>query len=77
MLAYSYPLLSVFWTMLMFAGLVLWIFIVIWTFIDNVRRRDHSGFAKAMWFLFIVFVPVIGVLAYLLTRPRDVDVIVA
>jgi len=77
MLAYSYPLLSVFWTMLMFAGLVLWIFIVIWTFIDNFRRRDHSGFAKAMWFLFIVFVPVIGVLAYLLTRPRDVDVIVA
>ena len=77
MLAYSYPLLSVFWTLLMFAGLVLWIFIVIWTFIDNFRRRDHSGFAKAMWFLFIVFVPVIGVLAYLLTRPRDVDVIVA
>ena len=77
MLAYSYPLLSVFWTLLMFAGFVLWIFIVIWTFIDNFRRRDHSGFAKAMWFLFIVFVPVIGVLAYLLTRPRDVDVIVA
>ncbi len=77
MLAYSYPLLSVFWTMLMFAGLVLWIFIVIWTFIDNFRRRDHSGIAKAMWFLFIVFVPVIGVLAYLLTRPREVDVIVA
>ena len=77
MLAYSYPLLSVFWTLLMFAGFVLWIFIVIWTFIDNFRRRDHSGFAKAMWFLVIVFVPVIGVLAYLLTRPRDVDVIVA
>ena len=76
MLAYSYPLLSVFWTLLMFAGLVLWIFIVIWTFIDNFRRRDHSGLAKAMWFLFIVFVPVIGVLAYLITRPREVDVIV-
>lgn len=77
MLAYSYPLLSVFWTLLMFAGLVLWIFIVIWTFIDNFRRRDHSGLAKAMWFLFIVFVPVIGVLAYLIARPREVDVIVA
>ena len=77
MLAYSYPLLSVFWTLLMFAGLVLWIFIVIWTFIDNFRRRDHSGLAKAMWFLFIVFVPVIGVVAYLITRPREVDVIVA
>jgi len=77
MLAYSYPLLSVFWTLLMFAGLVLWIFIVIWTFIDNFRRRDHGGLAKAMWFLFIVFVPVIGVVAYLITRPQEIDVVVA
>ncbi len=76
MLAYSYPLLSVFWTLLMFAGFVLWIFIVVWTFIDNFHRKDHSGLAKAMWFLFIVFVPVIGVLAYLIARPRDVDVVV-
>ena len=38
MLAYSYPLLSVFWTLLMFAGFVLSIFIVIWAFIDNSRR---------------------------------------
>ena len=77
MLAYSYPLLSVFWTLLMFAGFVLWIFIVIWTFIDNFRRRDHGGLAKAMWFLFIVFVPVIGVVAYLISRPREIDVVVA
>ncbi len=77
MLAYSFPLLSVFWSLLMFAGFVLWIFIVVWTFIDNFRRKDHSGVAKALWFLFIVFVPVIGVLVYLIARPRDVDVVVA
>jgi hypothetical protein len=77
LLAYDYPLLSVFWSILVFGMWFLWIFIVIWTFIDNFRRSDHSGWAKALWFLFIVFVPVIGVLCYLVTRPVDPYVIVA
>ncbi len=76
LLAYSYPLLGVIWTLLVFAGLVLWIFIVIWCFIDNFRRRDHGGVAKALWFLFIVFVPVIGVIAYLITKPSAADLVV-
>jgi hypothetical protein len=49
---------------------------VIWCFIDNFRRKDHHGFAKALWFLFIVFVPIIGVFSYLITRPVTVDVLV-
>ena len=76
MLAYDYPLLGVFWSLLMFSLLVLWIVIVIWVFIDNFRRTDHHGVAKALWFLFIVFIPVIGVVAYLIARPADPDVIV-
>lgn len=76
MLAYDYPLLGVFWSLFMFALLVLWIFIVISVFIDNFRRTDHHGFAKAMWFLFIVFVPFIGVFCYVLTRPVDPFVVV-
>ncbi len=76
MFAYDYPLLGVFWSLLMFSLMVLWIFIVIWVFIDNFRRHDHSGWAKALWFLAIVFIPVIGVLAYLVTRPADPYVIV-
>ena len=76
MLAYDYPLLSVFWSIFMFALLVLWIFIVIWAFVDNFRRTDHHGVAKAMWFLFIVFVPIIGVFSYIITRPVDPYVIV-
>ena len=76
MFAYDYPLLSVFWSILWFALFVLWIFIVIWVFIDNFRRTDHSGWAKALWFLFIVFVPVIGVLAYIIARPADPYVVV-
>jgi phage shock protein PspC (stress-responsive transcriptional regulator) len=71
MLAYDYPLLSVLWSMLLFAGLAFWLFIVIWVFVDNFRRTDHSGWAKALWFLVIVFVPVIGVLAYIIARPAN------
>ncbi len=76
MLAYDFPLLGVFWSLLEFAVLVIWIIIVIRVFIDNFERRDHGGFAKAMWTLFIVFVPVIGVIAYIITRPREVEVVV-
>jgi hypothetical protein len=75
LLAYTYPLLSIIWTLLVFAGLVLWIFIVIWVFIDNFRRRDHGGVVKALWFVFIVFVPVIGVIAYLIARPPAADLV--
>jgi hypothetical protein len=71
MLAYDYPLLGVFWSILLFALFALWVFVVIWVFIDDFRRTDHSGWAKALWVLFIIFVPVIGVFAYLVTRPVD------
>jgi len=74
-LAYSYPLLGLIWTIIVFAAVVLWIFIVIWVFIDNFRRRDHGGVAKALWLLFIVFVPVIGVIAYLIARPPEADLV--
>jgi hypothetical protein len=76
MLAYDYPLLGVFWSIVIFGLWMLWIFIVIWCFIDNFRRRDHHGIAKALWFLFIVFVPIIGVFSYLVTRPPTVDAVV-
>ena len=73
MFAYDYPLLGVFWTIALFSGFVLWIFIVVWALFDNFRRKDHSGFAKALWFLFILFLPIIGVFTYLVARPSDVD----
>ncbi len=77
MLAYDYPILGVFWSLLMFSLFVLWIFVVIWVFIDNFRRHDHHGFAKALWLLFIIFIPVIGVCAYLIARPADPEAVAA
>jgi len=74
MIAYSFPLLSLFWSMLMFAGLVLMIFLIVWCFIDNFRRKDHHGAAKAAWTIIILLVPVIGAIVYILVRPAEVDV---
>ena len=69
MFAYDYPLLGVFWSLVLFSLMVLWIFIVIWAFIDNFRRRDHSGWAKAGWAFVIIILPLLGTLIYLVARP--------
>jgi len=64
----SYPLLNLFWTMCIFFLWVIWIWILIWVFIDIFRSHDLSGWAKALWFLFVLFIPIIGVLVYLIVR---------
>ena len=64
----SYPLLNLFWTMCILFLWVIWIWILIWVFIDIFRSHDLSGGAKALWFVFVLFIPVIGVLAYLIAR---------
>ncbi len=64
----SYPLLSVFWSIFEFFLWVIWIWILIMVFIDIFRSHDLSGVAKALWFLFVLFIPLIGVLVYLIVR---------
>ena len=64
----NYPLLDIFLTMLWFFFLCLWIFLVVWTIISIFRRRDLSGWAKAAWLVFVVFIPLLGVVAYLVAR---------
>ena len=68
MLAYTYPLLNLFWTMLLFFGFVVWIWLLIVVFGDIFRSHDMGGFAKALWVLLVIFLPLIGVLIYLITR---------
>jgi uncharacterized membrane protein YjgN (DUF898 family) len=72
MLAYSYPILGVFWSMLIFFGFVVVIWVVIWCFVDDFRRSDHSGLAKAGWAVLIIFLPLIGSLIYMIARPAQV-----
>ena len=64
----SYPLLSVFWTIFEIFLWVIWIWILIWVFMDIFRSHDLSGWAKALWFIFVLFIPLIGVLVYLIAR---------
>ena len=64
----SYPLLNIFWSMLFFFLWVIWIWILIMVFIDIFRSHDLSGVAKAVWFVFVLFIPLIGVLVYLIVR---------
>jgi NADH:ubiquinone oxidoreductase subunit 6 (subunit J) len=71
--AYTYPLLSIFWTMLIFAGIVLVLFLIIYALIDNFSRHDHSGWAKAGWCILIIFLPFLGTLIYYITRSVEVD----
>ena len=66
--SYSYPLLAVFWTILMIFVWVVWIWILIRIFVDIFRSRDLSGGAKALWILFVLFIPLVGVVVYLIAR---------
>jgi hypothetical protein len=70
MLAYDYPLLGVFWSLIFLFMFVMVGFVVIYTLVDNFRRPDHSGPAKAGWALLIVVLPLLGALIYIVSRPE-------
>lgn len=71
LLAYDWTFLSVFWAMLLFFAWVIWIWLLIMVLWDNFTRHDHSGLAKAGWTLFVIFLPLLGVLVYMITRPAS------
>jgi ABC-type multidrug transport system fused ATPase/permease subunit len=73
MLAYDYPLLGIFWTMLWFFLFFIWIWILISVFADIFRSQDLGGFAKALWVIFVVVVPFLGVLIYLIARGKSMQ----
>jgi ABC-type multidrug transport system fused ATPase/permease subunit len=66
--SYSYPVLGAFWTVLEVFLWVLWIWVLIYVFMDIFRSRDLSGWGKALWFVFVLILPLIGVLVYLIAR---------
>ncbi|MGH3196419.1 MAG: SHOCT domain-containing protein [Streptosporangiaceae bacterium] len=64
----SYPLLNIFWTMFEFFLWIVWIWIFVMVIFDIFRSHDLSGWAKALWVLFVAIIPLIGVLVYLIVR---------
>jgi hypothetical protein len=67
-IAASYPFLNVLWDILIFFAWVIFIWIAITVLIDVFRRHDVSGWAKAAWVVFVVILPWIGVLTYLIVN---------
>jgi ABC-type multidrug transport system fused ATPase/permease subunit len=68
MLASSYPVLDAFLTILYFFLFVIWIWLLISVFVDIFRSHDLSGWAKALWVIFIIVLPFLGVFVYLIAR---------
>jgi Zn-dependent protease with chaperone function len=69
----GYPALNVFWTIIEIFLWVLWFWILIMIFIDIFRSSDLSGWGKALWFLFVLLIPLIGVLVYLIVRGHSMQ----
>ena len=70
MLAYDYPLMGVFWTMLWFFVFFVWLMLLFRVFADIFRSHDMGGFAKALWVIFVIIFPFLGVFVYLIARGR-------
>ena len=71
-IAADYPFLNILWSMLIFVGFIMWIWLAIMVFMDIFRRRDIGGFAKAIWIIFIIFIPLLGVLVYLIAYHQGI-----
>jgi len=67
-LAYTYPLLSIFWTMLEIFFFIIWIYLLFIVFVDIFRSQDMGGLAKALWIIFVIVLPYLGVFVYLIAR---------
>jgi ABC-type multidrug transport system fused ATPase/permease subunit len=68
MIASSWPILDWFLTMLYFFLFIIWIWLLITVFIDIFRSRDMGGWAKALWVIFVIILPFLGVFVYLIAR---------
>ena len=68
MVAASYPFMDVLWSMVIFFLFVIWIWILITVFADIFRRRDIGGGMKAVWIIFVIILPYLGVFIYLIAE---------
>jgi len=67
----GYPVLDVFWTMFEIFAFVIWFWLLFVVLTDVFRSSDLSGWGKAGWTIFVIFLPLIGILTYLIVRGRS------
>jgi Short C-terminal domain/Phospholipase_D-nuclease N-terminal len=68
LIADDYPFLNILWTMIIFFAWVIWIWIAITVLLDVFRRHDIGGWTKAAWVVFVIVLPFLGVLVYLIAQ---------
>ncbi len=71
MIAYDYPLLGVFWSMMIFFLWVAWLFLLFRVFADIFRSQDMGGWAKALWSIFVILLPFLGVFIYVIVNGKS------
>jgi len=77
-LAYDYPLLGAFMTMFWFFIWIIWILLLFRVIADVFRSHDLGGWGKALWLIFVILVPFLGVFVYVIARghqmgKRDIE----
>jgi hypothetical protein len=70
-IAADYPFLEVFWTIVVFFVWLAWLLILFRIIGDVFRRHDISGWGKAGWLAFLIVVPFLGVLIYLIANGQE------
>lgn len=70
-LAYDYPLLSVFWSMLLFFLWIMWFVLLFRVVVDIFRDDELSGWAKTGWLVFTILLPFLGVFVYVVARGKN------
>jgi Short C-terminal domain len=72
-LAYDYPVLGAFWTLLWFFLWIVWIFILFRVIFDIFRSHDLGGWGKALWLIFVIILPFLGVFVYVIARGKGMS----
>ena len=73
MIAANYPFLDVLWTMFIFFAWVIWFWLLITIFADIFRRQDIGGGKKALWTIFVIITPFVGVLIYMIVESKGMS----
>ena len=71
LIAADYPFLNILWSMIIFFAWVAWLIILFRVIADVFRRHDTSGWGKAAWLIFVIVLPFLGVLIYLIAHGDD------
>ena len=72
MIAYDYPLLGIFWTTVVIFLWIAWFMLLFRVIFDIFRSDDLGGWAKALWLLFVIVLPFLGVLVYVIARGHKI-----